>query len=113
VSKYPELVAACEREINALGLAGASMVGHAGDGNLHPLVPYLPDDDASHARALNALGNMVRAALSLGGTATGEHGIGLGKIQFMREEHGASLDVMRALKNLFDPNGILNPGKMF
>ena len=113
VSKYPELVAACEREINALGLAGASMVGHAGDGNLHPLVPYLPDDEASHARAVQALGNMVRVALSLGGTATGEHGVGLGKIPFMREEHGASLDVMRALKNLFDPNGILNPGKMF
>jgi D-lactate dehydrogenase (cytochrome) len=113
VSKYPELVAACAREIEALSLAGASMVGHAGDGNLHPLVPYLPDDKASHARALNALGNMVRVALSLGGTATGEHGVGLGKIQFMRAEHGASLDVMRALKNLFDPNGILNPGKMF
>lgn len=113
VSKYPELVAACEREINALGLAGASMVGHAGDGNLHPLVPYIPDDEASHARALHALGNMVRFALSLGGTATGEHGVGLGKIQFMREEHGASLEVMRAVKNLFDPNGILNPGKMF
>lgn len=113
VSKYPELVAACAREIEALGLAGASMVGHAGDGNLHPLVPYIPDDDASHARALNALGNMVRVALALGGTATGEHGVGLGKIQFMRAEHGASLDVMRAVKNLFDPNGILNPGKMF
>ncbi|RIK34519.1 MAG: 2-hydroxy-acid oxidase [Chloroflexi bacterium] len=113
VSKYPELVAACAREINALGLAGASMVGHAGDGNLHPLVPYLPDDAASHARARNALGNMVRVALSLGGTATGEHGVGLGKIPFMAQEHGASLEVMRAVKNLFDPNGILNPGKMF
>lgn len=113
VSKYPELVAACEREIMALGLAGASMVGHAGDGNLHPLVPYLPGDEASHARALQALGNMVRVALSLGGTATGEHGIGLGKIQFMQEEHGASLKIMRAIKQTLDPNGILNPGKMF
>lgn len=113
VSKYPELVAACEREINALGFPGASLVGHAGDGNLHPLAPYLPGDEASHARALDALGSMVRVALSLGGTATGEHGVGIGKIQFMREEHGASLDVMRALKNLLDPNGILNPGKMF
>ena len=113
VSKYPELVAACEREINALNLPGASIVGHAADGNAHPLVPYLPDDKASHARALQALGNMVRVALSLGGTATGEHGVGLGKIPFMREEHGASLDVMRAIKRTLDPNGILNPGKMF
>ncbi len=113
VSKYPELVTACEQEINALHLPGASIVGHAADGNAHPLVPYLPGDEASHARAVQALGNMVRVALSLGGTATGEHGVGLGKIQFMREEHGASLDVMRAVKKLFDPNGILNPGKMF
>ncbi len=97
----------------ALGLPGASMVGHAGDGNLHPLVPYLPDDEASHARAARALGNMVRVALRLGGTATGEHGVGLGKIPFMAEEHGASLDVMRAIKRTLDPNGILNPGKMF
>lgn len=113
VSKYPELVAACEQEIHALNLPGASIVGHAADGNAHPVVPYLPGDEASHARAVQALGNMVRVALALGGTATGEHGIGLGKIQFMRAEHGASLDVMRALKKLFDPNNILNPGKMF
>lgn len=113
VSKYPELVAECEREIHALNLPGASIVGHAADGNAHPLVPYLPNDEASHARAVQALGKMVRVALALGGTATGEHGIGLGKIQFMREEHGASLDVMRALKETLDPNGILNPGKMF
>lgn len=113
VSKYPELVAACDREISALKLRGASMVGHAGDGNLHPLVPYLPGDAASHARALDALANMVRIALALGGTATGEHGVGLGKIQFMRQEHGNALDVMKTLKRTLDPNGILNPGKMF
>lgn len=113
VSKYPELVAECEREIRALSLPGASMVGHAGDGNLHPLVPYLPDDEASHARAVQALGNMVRVALRLGGTATGEHGVGLGKIQFMPEEHGASLELMRTIKRTLDPHGILNPGKMF
>lgn len=113
VSKYSELVAACEAEIAALNLPGASIVGHAADGNAHPLVPYLPEDEASHARALTALGKMVRVALALGGTATGEHGVGLGKIPFMRQEHGASLDVMRALKNLLDPHGILNPGKMF
>lgn len=113
VSKYPQLVAECEREIHVLNLPGASIVGHAADGNAHPLVPYLPGNEASHARAVAALGNMVRVALALGGTATGEHGVGLGKIQFMREEHGSALDVMLALKNLFDPNGILNPGKMF
>lgn len=113
VSQYPALVAGCERAITALGLPGASMVGHAGDGNLHPLVPYLPGDAASHARAVEALGSMVRLALALGGTSTGEHGVGLGKMRFMAEEHGASLEVMRMLKHTLDPNGILNPGKMF
>lgn len=113
VSKYPELIDACEREIQALGLPGASIVGHAGDGNAHPVVPYLPGDEASHARAEQAFANMVRIALDLGGTSTGEHGIGIGKMPFMPEEHGASLEVMRAIKKMLDPNGILNPGKMF
>ena len=72
-----------------------------------------PTTPASHDRAVQALGKMVRVALSLGGTATGEHGVGLGKIQFMSEEHGASLELMRTLKRTLDPNGILNPGKMF
>lgn len=113
VSKYPELVTACDETIRALGLPGASMVGHAGDGNLHPLVPYLPGDEPSRARAIDALGRMVEIALDLGGTATGEHGVGFGKIPFMPQEHGSALDVMRALKRTLDPNGILNPGKMF
>lgn len=113
VSRYPELVAECEREQKALNLPGGSMVGHAADGNLHPAIPYVPNDAASHARARQALGNMVRVALRLGGTSTGEHGIGLGKIPFMAEEHGASLEVMRVIKRTLDPNGILNPGKMF
>lgn len=113
VSRYSELVAECEREMDALNLPGGSMVGHAADGNLHPGIPYLPNDAASHGRARQALAKMVRVALALGGTSTGEHGIGLGKIEFMAEEHGASLDVMRTLKKTLDPNGILNPGKMF
>lgn len=113
VSKYSELVAACESELKALNLPGGSMVGHAADGNLHPGIPYVPGDAASHARARQAMTNMVHVALALGGTTTGEHGIGIGKIPFMPQEHGASLDVMRNIKKLFDPNGILNPGKMF
>jgi len=56
---------------------------------------------------------MVQAALALGGTATGEHGVGLGKRKFMPLEHGSSLEVMRTIKRALDPNGILNPGKMF
>ena len=56
---------------------------------------------------------IVKKALELGGTATGEHGVGIGKMKFMQTEHGNSLDWMRKIKDLFDPKGILNPGKMF
>jgi D-lactate dehydrogenase (cytochrome) len=56
---------------------------------------------------------MVTRALGLGGTATGEHGVGMGKRKFMEEEHGHSLEWMQRIKTLFDPNGILNPGKIF
>ncbi len=55
----------------------------------------------------------MRWAISVGGTATGEHGIGIGKRKFMALEHGASLEVMKQIKRLLDPNGILNPGKIF
>ena len=56
---------------------------------------------------------IVIKALDLGGTATGEHGVGMGKAIFMEREHGGALDVMRGIKQLLDPNGILNPGKIF
>lgn len=113
VSKYPELVAACQSELDAVNLPGGSSVGHAADGNLHPGIPYLPNNPESHARARQALDNMVRIALSLDGTSTGEHGIGIGKIPFMEQEHGDAVNVMRSIKKTLDPNGILNPGKMF
>jgi D-lactate dehydrogenase (cytochrome) len=87
--------------------------GHAGDGNLH--VEYIAEkDDANEqARAREMNRRLVRWVLSVGGTATGEHGIGIGKREFMLEEHGPALEVMRALKQMLDPNGIMNPGKIF
>jgi D-lactate dehydrogenase (cytochrome) len=56
---------------------------------------------------------IVQKALELGGTSTGEHGVGIGKARYMAKEHGAALDVMRDIKRVLDPNGILNPGKIF
>ena len=56
---------------------------------------------------------IVKYAITLGGTATGEHGVGVGKAPYMRHEHGEGLDVMHAIKQTLDPNGILNPGKIF
>jgi D-lactate dehydrogenase (cytochrome) len=111
VSKYPEMVGAARRAMETRGLRGY-MVGHAGDGNLHPMIPYKPGDEASHELAEAANAEVVEAAIALGGTATGEHGVGIGKRRFMPLEHGKGLDVMRTIKNALDPNGILNPGKI-
>jgi len=87
-------------------------VGHAGDGNLHytPLVDT--DDEAAIERALELNDRIVSAAVEMGGTATGEHGVGIGKRKFMRQEHAAGVDLMRGIKELVDPNGIMNPGKV-
>jgi D-lactate dehydrogenase (cytochrome) len=112
VSNYSKLLAVTERALSERGLRGY-LVGHAGDGNLHPLIAYIPGDTDSYALAFAADEAIVEAAIALGGTSTGEHGIGIGKRRFMALEHGASLGVMRAIKKTLDPNGILNPGKIF
>jgi D-lactate dehydrogenase (cytochrome) len=111
VSDYPRLVETVEHELAQRGLLGY-LIGHAGDGNIHPLIAYTPGDKDSYAAALAASQAMVKAAIALEGTATGEHGVGIGKRAFMALEHGGSLKVMRAIKNALDPNGILNPGKV-
>ena len=72
-----------------------------------------PDDPAEHATALDVHDRMVRRALAMGGTCTGEHGVGYGKLAYMGAEHdAAALDAMRAIKHALDPHGILNPGKL-
>ena len=96
--------------------AGASfpicLVGHAGDGNFHLLYVLDPDNVAEidEARRLNE--RLVLRALEMGGTCSGEHGVGLGKMKYLEAEHGAALDVMRALKRALDPDNRMNPGKM-
>ena len=110
ISQYPALVAGA-RESLRLHHCEGFMVGHAGDGNLHVTMPY--GDEAGAARAAQANDAIVYQAIGLGGTSTGEHGVGIGKAKFMAHEHGAGLDVMRQVKAALDPNGILNPGKIF
>jgi D-lactate dehydrogenase (cytochrome) len=110
ISSYPALIGFIQAELADRSVV-AYLIGHAGDGNIHVLFPCA-DDAAAHAcQALNA--DIVQKALELGGTATGEHGVGLGKARFMPIEHGAGIDVMKAIKRALDPNGILNPGKIF
>ncbi|NOX62953.1 MAG: FAD-binding oxidoreductase [Chloroflexi bacterium] len=112
ISRYPEMIAYAHELMQALDLVG-SIVSHAGDGNVHVILFYPRGDKAARAKVLEFSDRMVEKALGLGGTITGEHGVGLGKQKFMAREHGAeALALMRDLKRLLDPNGILNPGKV-
>mgnify|MGYP002780197408 FL=1 len=112
VSRIPELV----RGVRALAEEFALPIvcfGHAGNGNLHVNLMYDPADTAQSARAQAAMARVFALALSLGGTLSGEHGIGLAKREFMPQAIDApTLDMMRAIKAAFDPDGILNPGKL-
>jgi D-lactate dehydrogenase (cytochrome) len=87
--------------------------GHAGDGNLHIAFEGRTGDEREWARIERINEKVVSKAIGLGGTSTGEHGVGIGKRKFMEAEHGKSLAWMWRVKELFDPNGILNPGKIF
>ncbi len=112
ISNYPKLATAAEAMLADLQLDG-SVLGHAGDGNLHVLAFYPPNDEAARQKALQLNEKLVNMALKLEGTSTGEHGVGLGKQKYMEKEHGKpALRLMRQLKTLLDPNGILNPGKV-
>jgi D-lactate dehydrogenase (cytochrome) len=95
-------------EVERLGL-DAGIVGHAGDGNLHVAAMIGPDQVALSDELVHTI---VDDALARGGTCTGEHGVGLGKIAALEQEHGDLIPLMRAIKASFDPNGILNPGKV-
>ena len=112
IAHYASIVEFARRVVQKYGIRGY-FLGHAGDGNLHLVVAGNFDDAGYAERVDRANEEIVCQAVSLGGTATGEHGVGIGKRKFMLQEHGSSLRVMRRLKALFDPNGILNPGKIF
>ena len=100
-----------KKEIASSGLL-APIVGHVGDGNFHIGFIIDPDDPAEMAKTEEINEAMVLRALALGGTCTGEHGVGYGKMHFLQAEHGESLSMMRAIKQALDPDNIMNPGKM-
>jgi D-lactate dehydrogenase (cytochrome) len=113
ISQLADNVLAAVADADAAGLP-YFLVGHVGDGNFH--MGYLIDPDSAAERALAEQLNhaLVQRALACGGTCTGEHGIGLHKIDFLRAEAGdGALAVMRAIKHALDPLRILNPGKIF
>ena len=87
--------------------------GHAGDGNLHPTIVINKDDSDEVARAERSLNDIFTLALDLGGTITGEHGVGSAKLPYLRQKLGeVSLNLHRNIKSVFDPDGILNPGRV-
>ena len=113
VPRVPDLVRAVERVAGDCGVVIGTF-GHAGDGNLHPTVVYDATDPAQAAAAQRAFAGIVDVALALGGTVTGEHGVGLLKRGFLdRQLGGAERALMQRVKAAFDPAGILNPGKGF
>jgi len=111
VSELADAIEHARRALDGSGLRGG-IVGHVGDGNFHVAFLLDPDDGASisKAEALNAM--LVEDALTRGGTCTGEHGIGYGKLGYLEREHGDLIPLYRGIKHLFDPNGIMNPGKV-
>jgi len=112
ISRLAECVEDTRRDIEASGII-APIVGHVGDGNFHTLPLALPDDAAAWARIKAFAERLSERAIAMGGTCTGEHGIGQGKIDYLRQEMGPAMDVMMAVKQALDPHDILNPGKLF
>jgi D-lactate dehydrogenase (cytochrome) len=112
ISRYPEMILFSQELVDEFKVAGY-VFGHAGDGNLHVVLVGDPNDEAAWSRLETINRRIVRWAVELGGTCTGEHGVGIGKRQFMQLEHGAGLDLMKGIKDLIDPKGLMNPGKIF
>ncbi len=113
ISKLAEALLGAKQDIEASGFT-APIVGHVGDGNFHTVILVENEDPATLEAAWALDKRIVHRALALGGTCSGEHGIGMGKREFLEAEHGPeALAVMRSIKQALDPRGIMNPGKIF
>jgi len=112
ISRYSEMVDKAKEAVMREGATGFFW-GHAGDGNLHLGLMYDPSAPAAREAVQRVNQAVVGHSIEIGGTCTGEHGIGMGKISFMGTEHGKALEYMQRVKKALDPKGILNPGKMF
>ncbi len=111
ISRLAEAIDFAVSKSAALDLT-ATIIGHVGDGNFHCALSFDPDDKAQFARVQDFMHQLAKLAISLNGTVSGEHGIGIGKIKYMAEEHGEALNTMRRIKRALDPQNILNPGKI-
>ncbi len=111
LSRLAQAVAETQSDIAASPIPGP-ILGHVGDGNFHAILLIDPESDTDRAAAADLSARMAQRALALGGTVTGEHGVGIGKLDYMAAEHGAGWDVMAQIKRALDPDNILNPGKV-
>jgi D-lactate dehydrogenase (cytochrome) len=111
ISRLAECILETRKDIDASGVL-APIVGHVGDGNFHLTFLLDPAKPEEMAKAEGVNERMVMRALAMGGTCTGEHGVGTGKMRFLQAEHGEALTVMRQVKLALDPDNIMNPGKI-
>jgi D-lactate dehydrogenase (cytochrome) len=112
ISRYPEMVVFSQQAVDEHQCIGY-VFGHAGDGNLHVVLVGNPADKDEWGRLEAVNQAVVVKAIEYGGTCTGEHGVGIGKRKFMPLEHGDSYQLMKQIKDLIDPKGLMNPGKIF
>ena len=110
ISRLADCVLETKADADATGLV-APIVGHVGDGNFHLCVLFDPDDPGERARAEDLARRISLRAIAMGGTCTGEHGIGVHKLDALVAEHGEAVDLMRTIKRALDPRNIMNPGK--
>jgi D-lactate dehydrogenase (cytochrome) len=111
ISRLADCIGESKRDLQDSALTG-TLVGHVGDGNFHMLYLVDPENPEEMAEARRLNERLVYRALDMGGTCTGEHGVGIGKMHYLPREHGDALDAMRAIKQALDPKGLMNPGKI-
>ena len=112
ISKITECVKFAEEQAKKFGVR-APMVGHMGDGNFHVVLPYDPAKKEMYKQIRAFNDTLIKKALELNGTITGEHGVGLHKKEYLLEQHPDNIPVMKSIKRTLDPNNIMNPGKIF
>jgi D-lactate dehydrogenase (cytochrome) len=112
ISQLPEMVTFCHTLGDQHNIPMFTF-GHVGMGLLHALILADPNDRARWSQARQISNQIIEKTIAIGGTISGEHGIGLGHKDLFEKEHGAAVDLMRRIKRQFDPHNILNPGKIF
>ena len=111
ISRLAECINETKQDLESVSFP-ATIVGHVGDGNFHVLCVLDPENPLEYIEAETLSEKIVHRALSMGGTCTGEHGIGYGKLKHLPDEHGAGIEILRAIKIALDPDNRMNPGKM-